>query len=66
MFVRRLTANLKEQHWTTIVIELIIVIIGVFIGTQVSNWNEQRAERRATARLLEACNRLSSCRLSAG
>lgn len=53
MILRRLTSSLKDQHWMTILIELVIVIIGVFIGTQVSNWNENRAERRETARLLE-------------
>jgi hypothetical protein len=53
MFVRRLTTSLKEQHWMTIVIELVIVIVGVFIGTQVANWNQARAERRETAKLLD-------------
>jgi hypothetical protein len=52
MFVRRLTADLKQQKWTTITIELIIVIIGVFIGTQVSNWNEGRLERDETRQML--------------
>jgi hypothetical protein len=53
MFARRLTTSLKEQHWTTITIELIIVIIGVFIGTQVSNWSEARLERLQTQRMLD-------------
>lgn len=53
MFVRRLTTSLKEQHWMTIVIELIIVIIGVFIGNQVSNWNQARIEKLETDRMLE-------------
>lgn len=52
MFVRRLTTSLKEQHWMTIVIELVIVIIGVFVGNQVSNWNEARIERLQTQRML--------------
>ncbi len=52
MILRRLRANLREQNWTTIAIELLIVIIGVFIGTQVSNWNEQRLERESTRRML--------------
>ena len=52
MFVRRLTTSLKEQHWMTIVIELVIVIIGVFVGNQVSNWNEARIEKRETQRVL--------------
>ncbi|MEO7748436.1 MAG: hypothetical protein ABIR86_03890 [Sphingomicrobium sp.] len=52
MFVRRLTTSLKQQHWMTIVIELVIVIVGVFIGTQVSNWNEVRVEQRDNLRVL--------------
>jgi hypothetical protein len=53
MFVRRMTTSLKEQHWMTIVIELVIVIVGVFIGTQVSNWNEARVEKAQTQRMLD-------------
>ena len=53
MFVRRLTTSLKEQHWMTIVIELVIVIVGVFIGTQVSNWNQARIEKRDTQRMID-------------
>ncbi|MEO7278004.1 MAG: hypothetical protein ABIW33_08280 [Sphingomicrobium sp.] len=48
MFVRRLAISLKQQHWMTIVIELIIVILGVFIGNWVNDWNQARAERRDT------------------
>jgi len=53
MFVRRLTTSLKEQHWMTIAIELIIVIVGVFVGNQVSNWNEARIEKRQTQRMVD-------------
>jgi hypothetical protein len=52
MFVRRLTADLKEQKWTTIAIELIIVIIGVFVGTLVANSNQERVERHETQQML--------------
>lgn len=53
MIARRLTTSLKEQHWTTIAIELVIVIIGVFVGTQFSNWSEARLERLQTERMLD-------------
>ena len=43
MILRRLVANLKQQQWTGVFIELVIVVLGVFIGLQVSNWNQQRA-----------------------
>ena len=53
MILRRLTANLRAQNWTAISLEFLIVVIGVFIGTQVSNWNQERIERRETERMLE-------------
>jgi hypothetical protein len=53
VILRRLTASLRAQNWTAIAIELLIVVVGVFIGTQVSNWNEARIEKRQTAQLLE-------------
>jgi len=53
MIARRLTTSLKEQHWTTIFIELVIVIIGVFVGTQFSSWSEARVERLQTERMLD-------------
>jgi hypothetical protein len=43
MILRRLVENLKQQHWTGVFIELAIVVLGVFIGMQVSNWNQQRS-----------------------
>jgi hypothetical protein len=53
MILRRLTANLRAQNWMAIAIEFLIVVTGVFIGTQVSNWNQSRLEKQATNRMLE-------------
>jgi hypothetical protein len=44
MILRRITANFRRQDWMAVVIELVIVILGVFIGIQVSNWNQARAD----------------------
>ena len=52
MILRRLTENLRAQNWTAISIEFVIVVIGVFIGTQVANWNQARIEKQATQRML--------------
>lgn len=52
MILRRLTHNLRTQNWTAITIELFIVIIGVFVGNQVSNWNDDRVEHRENVRML--------------
>ena len=43
MILRRLSQSLKQQNWTAIVIEFVLLVTGVFLGIQVSNWNQQRA-----------------------
>lgn len=45
MILRRLAQNLKEQNWTAISIEFVLLVLGVFLGIQVANWNEARVER---------------------
>jgi hypothetical protein len=53
MILRRLTANLRAQNWAAIAIEFVIVVVGVFIGSQVSNWNQGRLEKQATGKMLD-------------
>ena len=53
MIRRRLIDNLKKQQWTAAVIELAIVVLGVFIGLQVSNWNQERISARQAANFSE-------------
>jgi hypothetical protein len=49
MILRRVIEHMKHQHWTAIWIDLVIVILGVFIGTQVSNWNADRETNQKAA-----------------
>lgn len=53
MILRRLTENLRVQNWTAIAIEFVIVVIGVFVGTQVANWNQERLDKLATKKMLD-------------
>ena len=53
MIVQRMVESLRTRHFSTLVIELLVVIIGVFIGIQVSNWNEARLERTRAHSYLE-------------
>ena len=46
MIVRRLSDSIRRQNWFTVLVEIVIVVIGVFLGIQVSNWNEGRAHHR--------------------
>jgi hypothetical protein len=45
---------MRHQDWTTFVIELAIVVLGVFVGMQVSNWNQARVEQERTDLVLDA------------
>lgn len=47
MILRRVIAHVRKQEWTAIWIDLVIVVVGVFIGIQVANWNEARADGAA-------------------
>lgn len=49
MILRRLVEHFRQQHWGAIAIDLVIVVLGVFIGMQVSNWNQQRVSDRQAA-----------------
>jgi hypothetical protein len=46
MILSRVVARLREQQWAAVFIELVIVVLGVFIGIQASNWNAAQADRR--------------------
>ena len=60
MILRRLSQNLKEQNWTAIVIEFVLLVAGVYFGMQVNNWNESRHEaERAHENLLRIQTDLS-------
>ncbi len=45
MILRRITEHVKAQNWFAVGLDFVIVVLGVFIGIQVSNWNAGRAER---------------------
>jgi len=53
MILRRIAAHLRKQEWTAIGIDFLIVVLGVFVATQVTNWNEER-EARARAEVYSA------------
>ena len=42
MILRRVIEHVKTQNWTAVALDFVIVVVGVFIGIQVSNWNAAR------------------------
>lgn len=57
MVIRRIRENVAQHNWFAVGIDLLIVVLGVFLGMQASNWNEARIERQQgesyRARLIE-------------
>lgn len=51
--LHRIAEHLHKQNWTAVAIDFVIVVLGVFIGLQVSNWNEALAERHLAGHILE-------------
>lgn len=43
MILRRLTKHVQDQNWFAVALDFVIVVFGVFIGIQLGNWNEARA-----------------------
>jgi hypothetical protein len=53
MILRHVIAHFRKQEWTAIAIDLVIVVLGVVIGIEVSNWNAARADRERAHGYLE-------------
>jgi hypothetical protein len=52
MILARLTRSLRRQDWTTLAVEFVLVVAGVFVALQADNWNQQRvAERKFRSEL---------------
>ena len=44
MIVYNLADAIRGQNWFTVLIELAVVVVGIFLGLQIDDWNEQRKE----------------------
>jgi hypothetical protein len=53
MLLRRLSQSLKEQNWTAIWIEFILLVTGVFLGIQVANWNATQQDHKREAEFIK-------------
>jgi len=53
MLLRRFSEHIKKQNWFAVFLDLFIVVLGVYLGFQVTAWNEQRGERALEAEYLQ-------------
>ncbi len=57
MILRRIIAHFRKQEWTAIALDFLIVVVGVFVGLQVNNWNAANTERATEQQLLTKIQR---------
>lgn len=50
----RVAEHIRTQNWTAIGIDFLIVVLGVFVGIQVANWNTARVDHQREHALLGA------------
>ncbi len=53
MILRRMAEAFRKRDWFTVLVEIMIVVMGVFLGLQVDNWNQARQDRAREAIYLE-------------
>ena len=46
MVIRRIREHIAHHNWFAVAIDLAIVVVGVFLGTQANNWNQDRIEHQ--------------------
>lgn len=46
MLLRSISKHVKDQNWFAVGLDFFIVVFGVFVGLQVSNWNDAQSSKR--------------------
>ncbi|MEM1402772.1 MAG: hypothetical protein AAGG55_05525 [Pseudomonadota bacterium] len=54
MLLRRLADAMRRQDWFTVLLEIFIVMVGIFLGLQANAWNQSRIDRAEEAVFLKA------------
>ncbi len=53
MILRRFMQHVKEQNWFAVGLDVIVVIVGIFLGMQVQQWYEDRKSVQRDAHLVK-------------
>ncbi len=53
MLLRRFTEHIKKQNWFAVVLDLLVVIVGIYIGLQADAWMSAKQDRNLEVEYLE-------------
>jgi len=57
MIIKRIAEGIKAQDWFVVIVEVMIVVVGIFIGLQVDDWNKERTFHQTETELLNELKR---------
>ena len=57
MLLSRAVEHVKTHNWLAAAVDFLIVVVGVFVGLQVSNWNADRERMKRTGKIVQAVRR---------
>jgi len=57
VILRSVMKHVRDQNWVAVGLDFVIVVVGVYIGIQVSNWNDARRDREAEVVYLDRLHR---------
>lgn len=57
MILKSIAEGIKAQNWFVVFVEVMIVVVGIFIGLQVDDWNKERTFHQTETELLHELKR---------
>jgi len=53
MLLRRISKHVKDQNWFAVALDFFIVVVGILIAFQITNWSERRTNEQREKQVLE-------------
>ncbi|HSD68412.1 MAG TPA: hypothetical protein VLB07_02610 [Woeseiaceae bacterium] len=53
MLLRRISAHIRAQNWFAVMLDLLVVVVGLFLGLQIDTWWEGQKEARIESTYLQ-------------
>lgn len=53
MILNRLASAFRDKNFSVVLIELLVIVVGIFLGFQLDGWNEDRKDRALELQYLE-------------
>lgn len=53
MILRRISKHVKDQNWFAVGLDFCIVVVGILLAFQITNWSEARSDRTQERQIIE-------------